>query len=397
MLADQLDKIDENLLKQVCNEQWDESPTLEFKAVLPQPAPDDKPKQEFLKDVAALANAGGGDIVYGISEINGKAHALVPIKETSYPGDATRRRLGQWLESGVEPRVSGINVHPVRLSSGDYILVIRVPASFQRPHRSKVGAHWQWPVRSGTHTADLTYPQIRDAFDRGATLGERARKFRDERLTAVLSGTTGRPLQSGPRCIVHLIPLAAIAGKVTVDLKQLYPRDYAQFMGFGWGSATRSFNLDGLVVYPGGANAEKLVYTQIFRSGCLEAARFVGALMDPGVKAMAIPSGVASGHIRESLDKFLTASKSWGIAGPAVAAASLFDVHGWQFAYQSTGHFSAFNSADRPHLILPEVWIEEVSTAQFDAIARPMLDTLWQAFDLEACAFYDTQGNWVMH
>lgn len=95
MLADQLDKIDENLLNQVCSEQWDESPTLEFKAMPPQPAPDDKPKQEFLKDVAALANAGGGDIVYGISEISGKANALMPIQEAAHPADATRRRLGR--------------------------------------------------------------------------------------------------------------------------------------------------------------------------------------------------------------------------------------------------------------------------------------------------------------
>ncbi len=88
MLADKLDQIDEILLNQVCSEKWDESSTLEFKAILPKPAPpDDKPKQEFLKDVAALANAAGGDIVYGVSEINGKANAIVPISETTDPID----------------------------------------------------------------------------------------------------------------------------------------------------------------------------------------------------------------------------------------------------------------------------------------------------------------------
>src|SRR6266403_6171171 len=109
MLADKLDQIDEILLNQVCSEKWDESSTLEFKAILPKPAPpDDKPKQEFLKDVAALANAGGGDIVYGISEVNGKANALLRIQEAANPVDATRRRLGQWLESGIEPRIGGL-------------------------------------------------------------------------------------------------------------------------------------------------------------------------------------------------------------------------------------------------------------------------------------------------
>jgi hypothetical protein len=391
MLANQLDQIDENLLDQVCREQWDESPTLDFKALLPQSASDDRQKQEFLKDVAAFANADGGDIVYGVSEVNGKANAIVPIHDTSDPADGTRRRLGQWLESGVEPRIGGVAMRPVWLAGGGYVLIVRVPASFQRPHRSKVGSHWQWPVRSGTHTADLTYPQIRDAFDRGATLGERARRFRDERLTAVLSGTTGRPLQQGPRCVVHLIPLAAIAGEVSIDLKQLYPGPYAQFMGSGWAGATRSFNLDGLVVYPG-TNSGSIVYTQIFRTGCLEGARFVGRILDP--ESRGIPSLVVAGHIRESLDKFLTAAGSWGISGPAVAAAALLDVNGWQFGYQSTGYLSAFNSADRPHLILPEVWIDDLATAQLDLIARPMLDTLWQAFDLEACGFYDASGNW---
>jgi Putative DNA-binding domain len=90
MLADRLEQIDENLLNQVCLEQWDESATLEFKAMLPQSAPDDKSKQEFLKDVAALANAGGGDVVYGISEVNGKANALLRF----------RRRLIQSMPPG---------------------------------------------------------------------------------------------------------------------------------------------------------------------------------------------------------------------------------------------------------------------------------------------------------
>ena len=390
MLADRLDQIDENLLNQVCREQWDESSTLEFKALIPQPSPDDKPKQEFLKDIAALANAGGGDIIYGIGELNGKANGLVPIQEAANPVDGTRRRLGQWLESGVEPRIGGLNMHPVPLTSGDYILVVRIPPSFQRPHRSRVGAHWQWPVRSGTHTAELTYPQIRDAFDRGATLGERARKFRDERLTSIAAGTTGRPLRDGPRCIVHLLPMASISGEVSVDLRQLSRSATTQFFSAWWSSASSSFNLDGLVVYPNNQAADT-GYAQIFRIGCVEAAQSVGSM----IQTRSISSHRVADHVRESIRKSLEAMKSWGVTGPAIAAVALMDLHGWPFAYDSMGHTVDFNSADRPNLILPEVWIEDLSNAQLDAIARPILDTLWQAFNLAGCGFYDKQGNWV--
>ena len=89
------------------------------------------------------------------------------------------------------------------------------------------------------------------------------------------------------------------------------------------------------------------------------------------------------------------ASGHFQTVGPAIAAVALLDVHAWPFAHDARGYSSAFNSADRPHLILPEVWVDDLSTAKLAAIARPMLDASWQAFDLEACGLYDAQSNWV--
>jgi hypothetical protein len=395
MLPIQLSGIDETMLAQACTDKWPESQTLEFKQTLP--GTDDKSRHEFLKDVCALANASGGDIVYGIQEKSGRADQPAPISTSTDPIDATKRRLSQVLESGLEPRLD-VRMHPVGFASGDYMLVVRVPASFQRPHRYKTSQHTRWVVRVDTHVVDLTYDQIRDAFDRSATLADRARRFRDERLTGVISGTTGRPLRPGPRCVVHLLPLASIAGKRSVDVRELYYGPYAQFMFPDWGGATRSFNLDGLLVYPG-RHAADHAYTQVFRTGCLEAARFVGALnMEDKEDQNAIPSGVASGLIREALIKFLSAANSWGIDGPAIAAVALLDVGGWRFWYQPRGYFTQRNPADRPNLILPELWIERLSAVRNpDEIARPLLDMLWQSFDLPGCAFYDKDGNWAMH
>ena len=50
---------------------------------------------------------------------------------------------------------------------------------------------------------------------------------------------------------------------------------------------------------------------------------------------------------------------------------------------------------DREHLVLEEVWIENLeSIKEVDDIARPILNTLWQAFGEPACAYYDAEGNW---
>lgn len=394
MLSAQLADIHEALLTSVCAEHWPESQTLDFKRTLP--ATDDKGRQEFLKDVCAFANASGGDLVYGVQEKPaGRADQLVPIPVATHGVDATKRRLAQILESGLEPPLPGVLMHPVPLASGDYILVVRVPASFQRPHRYWLKGYTRWVVRADTHIVDLTYEQIRDGFDRGATLAERARRFRDERLAGVVSGTTGRPLRAGPRCVVHLIPLASVAGRASVDVRPLYHNGYQEFMFRDWGGATRDFNLDGLVVYPGRDTAE-IAYTQIFRTGALEAARWAGMLyVEDEQDKTAIPSGVVSGLIRDALLKFFAAAARWNISGPAIAAAALVDVGGHRFWHQPPGGFTRREPSDRPNVILPEVWVEQVGAVDKpDDIIRPLLDTLWQAFRFEGCTFYDPQGTW---
>lgn len=321
---------------------------------------------------------------------------LVPISAVDYGVDLTKRRFAQILEHGLEPPLPGVVMHQIPLSGGEYVFVVRVPPSFQRPHRYWHDKHTRWVVRSGTHTVDMTYEQIRDAFDRGATLADRARRFREQRLSGIVSGTTGRPLMAGPRCVVHLIPLASMAGNICVDVRSLYYEGYQEFMFSDWGGATRDFNLDGLVVYPGKPTAD-IAYTQIFRTGEFEAARYAAALnvQDPGEETL-MWSETLSDLIRGAITRFLAACNRWHIAGPAIAAAAFLDVSGYRFVYQPPHNYTRKLKSDRPNLILPEVWIEQLAGVRDpDEFARPLLDTLWQSFGLERCMFYDDQNRWI--
>lgn len=388
MLSAQLADVDEALLLEVCRDRWPESGTLDFKAGLP--GSGEGARQEILKDICAFANANGGDIVYGIAENNGCADHLSPIDSTTDPIDAIKRRFGQTMENGLEPRVDGVQLSAVPLSQGGYALVVRVPASFQRPHRYQHQSHKRWVVRVDTHAVDLMYDQIRDAFERSATLAERARRFREERLSGILSGTTGQPLRPGPRCVVHLIPLASLAGKASVDVGSLY-NNYTELLFGEWRSADRGFNLDGVVVRMMGGN-ETLAYLQVFRSGVIEAVRLVGYL---GTEEKAIASGVLSGFVREAVLRSLKAASAWHIDGPAILAVSLVDISGYPFVFRGSHMVAMSTSADRPNLLLPETWIEHLGAVDDpEKIVRPLLDMLWQAFDLERCYFYDDGGRW---
>lgn len=390
MLPLQLDSIDAILIQQLCDEGCPESQTLDFKRDLP--AHDDKGRHEFLKDVCALANSSGGDLVYGVEENSGAAKAITPC---TAPADATQRRLGQILDAGIEPRLQGVQFKEIAVTGG-YVLIVRVPASFDGPHRYLFNSNSKFVMRSGTYTAEHSYTQLRDAFDRTATLVERAGRFRAERVQAITDGKTFAPLVAGPTCVMHFIPISAMAGRRSVAVNELYTKDFTQFMFRNWSGGSRSLNLDGLAVYPGhlqDENDRMESYVQLFRSGAIEAVTYGGS-HHPEFKNM-ISAPWVSAFYREALEIFIHAAKRLNFSGPAIAGASMLSVGGHSFSPGERYFMRRNLRADRDHLVMPEVWIENVeAVSDVDAIARPVLDVLWQSFDIERCMMYDESNNW---
>lgn len=375
-------------LLEVCAQRSTESQTLDFKQTLP--GTSDRDKAEFLKDVCAMANRDGGDLVYGVTEAAGIAGGIAAI--SAEPADAAKRRLGQVADAGLEPRVTGIEFRAVEVNGG-YVLLVRVPASFNGPHRYNLNGVGRFVIRNGTHTVELSYEQLRSAFDRTATLTERARQFRQRRLHAIGARSTWMPIIKGPVCAVHLVPITGMAGNRTVDIPSLY-NNYAPLMFSFWNGASRATNLDGLIVYPGVAKGQKEIgaYSQVFRSGALETVRYGGGFADP--TSPRIPAATISKFIRDAVDKFLAISRNLGFAGPAIAGAALLTTCDYDFALPPE-HFDHGARADRDDIVLPEVWIDAIESApNIDSVVRPMLDVLWQAFDVERCYHYDTSGNW---
>lgn len=392
MLLERLDTLTEQRLQELCDERCPESGTLDFKRALPATGDDDR--AEFLKDVCAFANSNGGDLVYGIADKNGVAERIHPI--TAEPADAAKRRLGQVLDARVEPRIQGLQFHPIEVTGG-YVLVLRVPASFDGPHRHQHKDFHRFVMRNGTHTSDFTYDQLRSAFDRTATLAERARQFINTRTESIIGGKIWRRMRNGPLCVAHLVPISAMAGRTTIDVKALHS-DFTAFMFSDWGGGSRTLNLDGLVVHPGEARTEPpTAYTQIFRSGAFESVRYGGMLhIEDDAHNRAIPSTTVTAYYREATTMFLAAAKRFGYSGPAVFRCALLQIDGYELAVG--GRYSQVRKAyaDRPDLLLPDVWIEDIAAdVDIDAILRPMMDILWQAFNVERCLEYGQDGTWA--
>ena len=113
----------------------EESLTLEYKAAGGLARTDQK-KLDITKDVSAMGHSAGGTIIYGISEKpapdDHKPDRIDPIDRTQFSKE--------WLEqiiNLVQPRMDGVIIHPVDLSSAPnhVAYVVEVPQS-SGPHQA---------------------------------------------------------------------------------------------------------------------------------------------------------------------------------------------------------------------------------------------------------------------
>lgn len=94
----------------------------------------EKGRSEVSKDASAFANSDGGLIIYGIKE---KGHVPIEIDEGVSATDMSRERLEQLLLSNVSPRIPGLEIALIPMSSDGSAFVVRVPKSVWGPHQDR--------------------------------------------------------------------------------------------------------------------------------------------------------------------------------------------------------------------------------------------------------------------
>lgn len=131
-----------------------ETNDLDWKSELP-PAKG-LPQTDFPKDVAAMANSGGGVIVFGVQEEQKVSTGRVDVGELD---EAHERALRSAAITAISPPVFGIEVH--RLGSvGNRAVVVEVPASIDGPHLIYRNEYFGAPVRNDSDTVWMKERQI---------------------------------------------------------------------------------------------------------------------------------------------------------------------------------------------------------------------------------------------
>lgn len=156
-----------------------EDTTIEFKRQLDLETRDHK--TEFLKDVSAMANAAGGTIIYGAVEGDGDERGqIVRIQGQALNRDETALQITNLLRDGLDERLDGVLFKALPTEhAGEYVCVLRIPASPLAPHRVKLHEKPQFYLRGQVSSAPMNTRQIREmilqresAVDRALALVE---------------------------------------------------------------------------------------------------------------------------------------------------------------------------------------------------------------------------------
>ena len=146
--------IGDELLSQAVAAGVAETNDLDWKSELP-PAKGIS-QSEFPKDVAAMANSGGGVIVYGVREEQKAATERVDVGDFD---EAHERSLRSAVITAVSPPVFGLNVHRVG-AVGSRAVIVEVPASLDGPHLIYKNDYFAAPVRNDSDTVWMKERQI---------------------------------------------------------------------------------------------------------------------------------------------------------------------------------------------------------------------------------------------
>lgn len=132
----------------------------------------DKSKQEVAKDIAAMANSGGGWIIYGVGE------GATGIAGSIHPCEWEAKEEQQMLTiayTKIDPPVVGLEFN--KISCGEnpdekYLVLMHIPDSADAPHFARAEKNnFSAPRRNGPHTNPMTYRDIergfRERFQRG--------------------------------------------------------------------------------------------------------------------------------------------------------------------------------------------------------------------------------------
>lgn len=157
-----------------------EQQRLEFKATLrisQDKNQSDKEKLEMLIDIASMANAQGGYILYGVKE-DGSSCSSGYFGLTREDAKKVENIIDEHCVVHICERIEGLEVR-CREIQGNFVVIVRVPSSSKAPHMVTYTGANIFQIRHDDHKRKMTIGEIRAAFN-DDTFGRRLARVEQE-------------------------------------------------------------------------------------------------------------------------------------------------------------------------------------------------------------------------
>lgn len=375
-------------IRDLIQNQEQEGRMLDYKEALPAPTDNN----EFRYDVTALANASGGELIYGVRERQqngqntGEPGEIAPI---TVPLDAEILRLEQILQTNISPRLRGVRFRAIPLQSGGNVLLIRVAKAWAGLHLVKLNDSYRFYSRNSKGKYIMDADEIRSGFVASETGYERMRKLREDRLEKIRIGDTPLSMPGGPKVALHFIPFSILDPTIEYDLDLLTGLEAPHPIGCD--SFTHQYNFDGKVFFRPPKKGVTDTYVQFFRNGAVEAC--AANIFDDSTKTM--NSYGLEKYLIVALNNYLSRLKLLGVAEPFALGLSVIGAKGWTLYI----HLPRWGGPDPvpfgdQSLIVPEIRIDSYEQAPH-TVLRPAFDRMWNAAGREGSAQYDENGGWI--
>jgi hypothetical protein len=379
-----LDQITETDLLALITAAESENKVIDYKETLPGNA--DSDRKEFLYDVSSFANASGGHLLYGIKAKDGIPTELKGTANLN--ADAEKLRLHNILQSGIQPRIPGVEIHEVKLKGDNSVLLVRIPRSWSSPHMVTFQSASKFYSRNSAGKYPLDVSEIRAAFLMSETVGQKIRSFRTERLATIIADELPVKLEKPQRLVFHILPLISFSSGFSVNVaatKTISDGYVNRFIPYGSmmhviGQGSSQFTFDGILFRLGQAKDPCNSYTQFFRNGCVEVVDCYFSQNHGGQKT--IWSENYEGILIDYSEVLFGVLKKLSIEPPFFVGLSLLGVRGYTVLLDRMRHGLAMTMNSRPidrdNLIIPEIMIEDFEIDRSVAF-RPLFDPVWNA------------------
>lgn len=368
MLNQPIETIDEAALAELVINQVAERRDLEFKRDLP--GRNDEQVKEFLADVTSIANAQGGDLIFGIADEEGVAVGLPGVAVENV--DQEMLRLENIIRTSVDPRLIGVRLHWAGLQAGTGALIIRIPAGLSSPHRVVFKNSGRFYNRNSRGKYEMDVHELRHAFTQSEQLPNQFRRQHMQAIAASRGADMPFAIAAGPTAVVSTMPLTLFR-----EFRDLPVTGNRALVPINARAYSDIDMIEGVVMHTPIDTETGAVdsYTVTHRSGHVDAAWSIGGVRknDRGedlklVFAPDFEKGLLTATVGTQ-----TRMRDLGIEGPWIVFASVYGARDFQMIL---GDRHATRRVFRDEALLGELRVDHIGEASL----LPLLKNFWLLF-----------------